>query len=267
MRKIILLMLAFTLVMSSCKKDQLSSDVQSVTDANLTATINDYVENYFPDAIIESAVKVGNSAAEVKVTLNTTEVLAFTAKGEYLGDGDAYFDGHGNHSSDTLVGNGHHGGGNHGGGGGHHGGGNGGGHHGGGHGNSIPIDSLSVTIIDFITVNYPSFTIKHAELDSLCQFGAVTEVMINDSTALLRLKLAFDSSDAFLFIAERALFTDVPQAVIDAIALNYPAYTSRDRCEKFTLAAGTIQFKIYLTDGQTRLSVIFNEDGTVVCEE
>jgi hypothetical protein len=104
-------------------------------------------------------------------------------------------------------------------------------------------------------------------MDSICGFGAVTEVMINDSTASLRLKLAFDSSDAFLFIAERALFTDVPQAVIDAIASNYPAYTSRDRCEKFTLAAGTIHFKIYLTDGQTRLSVIFNEDGTVVCEE
>lgn len=262
MRQIIFLMLAFALMMSSCKKDQLNTTDQALPVAELTAAVTNYVENYYPDASISSAVKVSNGVADVKVTLNTTEVLAFTEKGEFLGDGDAYFDGHGNHSGDTLVGNGHHGGGNHGGGGGHHGGGNGG-----GHGNSIPIDSLSVTIVDFITVNYPTFTIKHAELDSICQFGAITEVMINDSTASLRLKLAFDSSDAFLFIAERALLTDVPQAVIDAIALNYPAYTSRDRCEKFTLAAGNIQYRIYLTDGQTRLSVIFNEDGTVVCEE
>jgi hypothetical protein len=262
MRQIIFLMLALALMMSSCKKDQLNTTDQALPVAELTAAVSNYVENYYPDATILSAVKVSNGIADVKVTLNTTEVLAFTGKGEFLGDGDAYFDGHGNHSGDTLVGNGHHGGGNHGGGGGHHGG----GHHGGGHGNSIPIDSLSVTIVDFITVNYPSFTIKHAELDSICQFGNVTEVMINDSTASLRLKLAFDSSDAFLFIAERALFTDVPQAVIDSITQNYPAYTSRDRCEKFTLAAGNIQFKIYLTDGQTRLSVIFNEDGTVVCE-
>jgi hypothetical protein len=259
MRQIIFLMLALVLVMSSCKKDQVNSVDQALPVTDLTAAVTNYVENYYPDATISSAVKVSNSVADVKVTLNTTEVLAFTEKGEFLGDGDAYFDGHQNHSGDTLVGNGHHGGG-------HHGGGNGGGHHGGGHGNSIPIDSLSVTIVDFITVNYPSFTIKHAELDSICQFGTVTEVMINDSTASLRLKIAFDSSNAFLFFGERALFTDVPQAVIDAIALNYPAYTSRDRCEKFTLAAGNIQFKIYLTDGQTRLSVIFNEDGTVVCE-
>lgn len=263
MRQIIFLMLALVLMMSSCTKDQLNPADQALPVADLTAAVTNYVENYYPDASISSAVKVSNGVAYVKVTLNTTEVLAFTEKGEFLGDGDAYFDGHGNHSGDTLVGNGHHGGGNHGGGSGHHGG----GHHGSGHGNSIPIDSLSAIIVDFITVNYPSFTIKHAELDSLCEFGGVTEVMINDSTASLRLKLAFDSSDTFLLIAERSLLTDVPQAVIDAIALNYPAYTSRDRCEKFTLAAGNIQFNIYLRNGQTRLSVIFNEDGTVVCEE
>jgi len=267
MRQIIFLMLALVLMMSSCKKDQLNSTDQALPVADLTAAVTNYVENYYPDATISSAVKVSNSVADVKVTLNTTEVLAFTKKGEFLGDGDAYFDGHQNHSGDTLVGNGHHGGGNHGGGGGHHGGGNGGGHHGGGNGNSIPIDSLSVNIVDFITVNYPSFTIKHAELDSICQFGNVTEVMIDDSTASIMQKLAFDSLDAYLFLAERVHYTEVPQAVIDAITVNYAGYTARDRAEKFTLAGGETEYKIYLVNGQTRISVIFNEDGTVVCED
>lgn len=244
--------------LTSCNKDKTTPDTQPLTTADLPALATDYIYNNYPDATIEYVVAVSNSVASYLVTLNTAEELAFTKTGGYLGDGAGYHHGKPGDDSlhcDTIHGGGHHGGGHH-----------GGGHHGGGqHGTEIPIDSLPTAITDFITASYSGYIIRHAELDSLCPDGLVTEVMIC-LPGSEPVKLVFDAGNTLLVTAGRIPYADVPQAVKDFITANYAGYKVSWKAEKFTLADSTVQYMIWLKLDQTRKSVRIKEDGTLVCE-
>jgi hypothetical protein len=159
-----LLMIASIAALSSCnKKNDTSPNSSNGTAANLPLKASQYIDTNYPDASIIYVVAMKNSTAAYIATLNTTEELAFTALGDFLGDGTLYHNGtpgEGDtiHCDSTGCGGGHHGGGHHGGG--HHGGGN----HGGGHNeNVIPVDSLPALIKDYISANYSGYTIRHAE--------------------------------------------------------------------------------------------------------
>ncbi len=162
----------------------------------------------------------------------------------------------------------HIGGGHHGGGDGHNGGGhNGGGHHGGGdHGNGIPVDSLSVTITDYITANYAAYTIKSANYDSTCQFGNVIEVKL-DGESHTHLNLLFNTLDTFLAAKSVINASDLPAVITDAVAVSYADYTIADKASLLTLVDGSFQYKVDLIKHHANLKVVFLADAAVVCEE
>jgi hypothetical protein len=272
MKKVLFALIIGALALVSCSKDETSTTVaqQEISVSSLPAVIPVYIAENYPDADISFIVKLTNSDTVYAVTLNTSELLAFDEKGSHLGHGEPGLecDSIGGFEGDSTGG--HHGGGHHGGG--HHGGGHpggghpGGGHHGGGHPGGFPLDSIPAAIAEYVAANYAGYTVHHAWNDTLCQFGTVIEVMI-DSTQSAHRKLVFDPEGLFLSSAERILYAELPEIVSASIATNYATYSVRNKSEVFTLADNSLQYKVFLFQGTTHLSVVLHGDGTVVCEQ
>ena len=247
MKKVILAMFIIAIGFASCKKDTNSSTEQTISISSLPSTVTNYVSNNYPDASIYKAVSLTHSDANYILTLNTEEEIAFDNAGSYLGDGANY-----HHP-------GHHG---------HHG------HHGDGHNdgdaddvnNGIPIDSLSTSITGYVTTNYPGYTIKHAEKDSTCQYGSVTEVVINQSSTP-HIKLYFDVTGTYLMSSSRLMYANLPVAVKDTITANYTTYVPRIVALKLSLANNSIEYNVFLNNGATHKRVTITDLGVVVCEQ
>lgn len=258
MKKILILLLIIVAGMYSCSKHQ-TTPTQSTTLSTLPMKATDFIDSNYPDASINYVVVLTNNTAKFIVTLNTGEELAFTQNGDYLGDGEAYNDGH--HGGDTICNDTTHGRGHGHPGGGHHGG----GHHGGpGHG--IPIDSLSPAIISYITTNFPGYAIRHAELDTLCPEGAVIEVML-EMHGVEPKKVIFNPQNDYLMWAKRIQFSDMPQSVKDYITSNFVTYYVCNMGEILTMADSSLQYIIYLNKEQTHVYIRVKAVGTLVCEQ
>lgn len=252
-RVMIVMLVTMVAALSSCNKnDQAVPSSQRTEVAALPAKAVAYAGDNYPDATIDYVLLQTNSAARYIAVLNTTEELAFTSAGDYLGDGKQYRVGH--HGGDTLHGDTIHGGGHH-----------GGGHHGGGHhANEIPVDSLPVMITDYIAATFPGYSVMHAEYDTLCPEGIVTEVMIGISGSE-PVKLVFDSNNTFLLQAIRVLYSTVSQVVKDSITANYAAYQVSKKSEKLILADSSIQYAVYIRLDADRKKVRLTDTGIMVC--
>ena len=270
MKRVVLSMLIFIAAFSSCKKDGNSTSTstdQTIAVSSLPTTITDYVANNYPAETISSVLKVSNSTATYIVSLNTLEELAFTGTGNFLGDGTKFHHGGGCDSTGFIVGDstwhpgedslGHHG--HHGGHGGHNG------HGEPGSGNIISLDSLPTALTDFLTANYAGYTAQHAEKDTVCQFGAVIELML-EKQGIEPLKLFFTTDGTFLMKAERSQYSSAPQVVVDYITANYAGYTVRTRMETFTMADNSLEYNIFMALGTVRKSITMTAAGTFVCE-
>jgi len=259
MKKILFSVLIIMAVITACSKKTSTSADSAIIKATLPQAAVSYIDNNYPDATIDFFVTLRNSAATYLVTLNTTEELAFSKAGDFMGDGRNF---HGGNPGDTtFCGDTTHGGGP--GGDGHHGGGHPGGGH---HGHGIPVDSLPAAIISYVNANYPGDTIRHAEYDSLCLNGLVIAVMIPQPGMVPPLKLYFDVNGGYLMLANRIHYADVPQAVKDYITTNYADYMVCHGTEKYTLANNSIEYIIYLHKDHLRKSVRLKADGTLICE-
>jgi hypothetical protein len=260
MKKVMIVMLVTMMAaLSSCNKNDQAVPSGQVTDvSSLPAKAVSYAADNFPDAAIDYVLLQQNAVATYIAVLNTTEELAFTSTGDYLGDGKQYRGGH--HDGDTIHGDTIYGGGHHGGG--HHGG----GHHGGNHGNEIPVDSLPVMITDYIAANFSGYSVMHAGYDTLCPDGIVIEVMIGISGSE-PVKLVFDSNDSFLMQASRVRYSTVPQVVKDSVTANYPTYQVSSKSEKLILADNSIQYSVYIRLNADRKKVRLTEAGIMVCVE
>jgi hypothetical protein len=282
MKKLIFLVLAFAAIMVSCSSNADLAGVASVSSST-SASVAAYVAENYPATKIVSTTASGST---VTATLNTGETLSFSKAGSFMAYSNNSGEGLETDSlivSDSIrmdsIGRPHHRGGH------RHGGPEGpgqGGMMGGGHGegpeadsmhvghprhfeNEIAVDSLPVAINDYILANYSGFKVIHAQVDTICQ-GVVTEVLVC-TTATEPVKLVFDASGVYLFKAQRIKYNDVPVEVSAAVTTNYSTYKVKKRSEKFTLADGSVQYKVFMSLDSTRKLVTFNADGTVSCEK
>lgn len=279
MKKTIFSILALAAFMVSCNSNEDLAGVASVSSST-SATIAAYVADNYPATAIVSTTTTGS---KVITTLNTGETIAFTKVGSVLYYSNNSVQGISADSlcvSDSIrtdsIGRGHHRGG--------HGGGHGRGHGGPGDGgqgpkpdslagpghprhfdNEIAIDSLPATINEYILANYASYTVIHAQIDTICQ-GVVTEVMVCIASQE-PVKLVFDATGTYILKGERILYTDVLAEVSAAVTANFSTYIVKKRAEKFTLADASVQYKVFMDLNRTRKSVTFNADGTVSCEK
>jgi len=260
MKNLLLAMFAIAVILTSCNKDNSISSAsdQAISTSSLSTSVLKYIDSYYPDATITSAVAVNNSKAATIVTLSTSEQLAFNDLGGFLGDGTNL------HSGTDMSGD-HHGRGGHGMGPGHDGDTTGGpcGMKGPKPLNAVAIDSLPTAIKTYISTNYPALTAMHADIDTTCQYGAVYEVMAG-AVGTEPVKLAFSKESVYLYKGQRFRTADMPQAVKDAIA-KFDT-NSRIRGEQLTLADGTIQYSAFVNVSGVKKRIVLAVDGTVVCQ-
>ena len=264
MKNLIMSFLVSAIALMSCSKvDTLTSSSEEIPVSAVPATIKSFITENYPDASISAVFRYSNSDTTYTVTLSTWEFLAFGHNeiliGERLADTicDPIHDSiGGGQNHDGHHGNGQHGDGHHGNG--HHGGGI---HHGG-----ISADSIPDVIKAYIAANYAGYMVHNAMYDTLCPNGIVINVMINSSDSLHH-KLVFDASGLFIALAHRIKSEDLPSAVTSALTANYPAYTSRLKAEVLTLADNSKRYIVYMHDITAHKSVLFKEDGTVICEQ
>ena len=126
------------------------------------------------------------------------------------------------------------------------------------------IDLPSV-ITDYISNNYPDYTIDESEQGTLCEGTAVYEVEIENSNDE-ELELTFDTEGNLLFTETEIQTADLPSEVSTSIATNYADY-SIDEAEQLNMFDNTLRFEVEIENGTTTLNVLLEADGTVVCEE
>lgn len=282
MKKLFFIVIAFAALITSCSSEDAAGVV--TPSESVAKTIAAYVSDNYPETEIVSTSGTGSSFT---TTLNTGEELVFNTSGTFIAYANNYSQGLSADSVEVTCDStstdsvGHDGRG-HGGKGGHGKGGKGGhGNHygqagdsthvGGKHGhdrhaeNEVEIDSLSTSINDYIAANYSGYIIIHAEVDTICQ-GVVTEVLVCTSSTE-PVKLIFDETGLFLMTSQRIEYADVPVEVSAAITANYATYNVKKRAALYTLADGSLQYKVFMSLDKTRKSITFNTDGTVSCEK
>lgn len=128
------------------------------------------------------------------------------------------------------------------------------------------VDSLPTSITDYITLNYPNYSIDEAEYDMTCDSTMVIEVEIESGNS--ELELTFDMSGNFLYASVEINSMSLPAAVSNSITTNFSGYTLEDdEAEELTMADGSKRYEVELESTQNDLEVLFAADGTVICQE
>lgn len=124
---------------------------------------------------------------------------------------------------------------------------------------------FETAIDDYITENYANASITDdVEALTLCDGTLGYEVELDDDS--LEVDLFFDEAGNLVYTATEVEISALPQAVTDAIANNYANFSiDDDDVEKFTYDNGTIRYEVEL-DGDTEKDVLFEVDGTMICE-
>ena len=282
MKKLFFIVMVFAAFFTSCSSEDAAGVV--TPSESVAATIAAYVSDNYPETEI---VSTSGSGSSFTATLNTGEELVFNTSGSFIAYANNYSKGLSadsvevtcdststdsiNHEGRGHEGKGGHGKGGKGGHGNHYGQVGDSTHIGGKHGhdrhseNEVAIDSLPTAINDYIAANYSGYTIIHAEVDTICQ-GTVTEVLVCTSSTE-PVKLIFDETGTFIMTSKRIEYTDVAAEVTAAVAANYTNYSVKKRAALFTLADGSLQYKVFMSLDGVRKSVTFNADGTVSCEK
>lgn len=124
---------------------------------------------------------------------------------------------------------------------------------------------LPQSVQDYISSNYPDYSIDESEMDTSCTGTTIYEVEIEGSNDD-ELELTFDSEGTFLYSESEIESSELPSAVTTSISNNYSSY-STEEAERLDMADGSLQYEAELKDGSTTLEVLFDADGTVICEE
>ena len=126
----------------------------------------------------------------------------------------------------------------------------------------IMIDSLPQPILDYLATNYPDALIEEVELLELCDDLSyyVVEVETDNGDMLLY----FDEDGNPVQSGTQIHNDDLPQAVLDGIAAEYPNGNIVGNWSfEITSANGDMMYLVKL-NGNTKLLVA--ADGTIICE-
>lgn len=239
MKKSIVPILLIVIALFSCSKHE-SGEETLINSQDLPKPADAFITNNYPAESVYQAYSVSGKHEKYLVILTSDEDLVFDNNGSFIGEGEQYANcGHHNKH-----------------------------HHGVGHIHfGIPIDSLAASITGYVSINFPGYKIKHAEMDSICSEGLVTELMIFNSETN-PLKLYFSENEAYLMQGTRILSSTLPGAVKTTLASHYPNYSLTEKSEKYLLADNyTVEYFTFLSQNTVRKRVIIREDGTEICSQ
>ncbi len=145
----------------------------------------------------------------------------------------------------------------------------------GNHGNSgditITLAEVPAAAITYVSTNYTAYTINAAEKDTT---GGITIYELYISSGTTKVKLIFDATGVFVKATTQSnsgsshtqvtiTLAEVPAAAIAYVSTNYVGYTIT-KAEKSTSSAGVITYELYLSNGTTNITLVFDANGVFV---
>ena len=130
---------------------------------------------------------------------------------------------------------------------------------------SFDPSTLPTSIADYINTNYPNYTIEDMDNDIDCDGTSIIEVELENGND--EIELVFDTENNLLYIATEIRTSNLPTAVTDSIAANFPNYFLDDEADELTMADGSTRYEVELEGSQNDLEVLFAADGTLICQE
>lgn len=129
----------------------------------------------------------------------------------------------------------------------------------------IALDKLPKGIKEFTEKVYPGYKIINAASDPLCSGGDAIDVAVT-KTGSPNLSLIFKPDGSFVQQEQDVPLSTAPPKIKDVLKAKYPGYSAGNQIEKLILADKTVQFLVDLNKGAVSKEVIFDTNGTVVCE-
>ena len=119
-------------------------------------------------------------------------------------------------------------------------------------------------VLNYISANYPSYTIDESEQELACDNTTVYEVELEDGSN--EIELTFDTESNFLYSEIEIKDSDLPTTVTSSISTNFPNHSLDDEADEMTMADGSIQYEVEVENNTEELEVILAADGTVLCQ-
>ena len=124
---------------------------------------------------------------------------------------------------------------------------------------------LPQVIIDWLTANYPDYTVEDADLEDYCSVAQIVVVELISPTQG-SLTVGVDLTGNVVYTATDINSSDLPAAVTDGIAVAYPTAVIESDAHALETSTGT-QYEVSLEmSNDTEIHVIYAADGTIICE-
>lgn len=131
--------------------------------------------------------------------------------------------------------------------------------------NSVAIADLPAAIKIYVDANFPGYTLDEAETETDCFGTTVYEVEIEQGEEN-DLELTFDTEGNFIYSETEIGVSDLPASVASAIASKYDGFKIEEAA-KLNMADGSTRYEVELEKGSTDKEVLFDTEGTVICEQ
>ena len=130
----------------------------------------------------------------------------------------------------------------------------------------ITLDRLPAGVQEFVTKNYPGYTMVKAASDPLCQGGDAIDLAIAKKGAP-NLSLIFKPDGTYVQQEEDVPLATATAKIKEALKAKFADYSAGTQIEKVILADKSVEYLVDLTKGTVTKEVIFTMDGNVVCEK
>ena len=125
--------------------------------------------------------------------------------------------------------------------------------------------NLPDSIRAYLSSSFPNLRIESIEFEDLCNNSRVIEVEL-EGNGDEKVEVYFSLNWELLFIAREIRESDLPSAVSNRLANNYPGYSlEEDDIYRWDMADGSVQYSMEVETGDDDYDVIIQADGTIVC--
>lgn len=130
----------------------------------------------------------------------------------------------------------------------------------------IGLNKLPPNIKAYVSNNFQGYVLKSAQYDPLCAGGDAIDVSIT-SKGKPAFSLIFLPDGTFVQKEEDVSIIKAPAKIREIAKNKFSDYQVATQIERLTLANKTVQYLLDLTKGKTAIEVIFNEDGSIDCQQ
>lgn len=129
------------------------------------------------------------------------------------------------------------------------------------------LGDLPDSILAFLLDLYPNLDIEDIDFDDLCGDTLVIVIELEGEEEE-DIAVYFSVEWELLFVEQEISKEELPAAVLDGLAGEYPGYTLEDDdIYQWSMSDGTVQYSLEVETDQDDYWVVIQADGTILCAE